>query len=59
MPRLMAMLRYGAGLHVLECTRLRVKDVGFASNQLVVRDGKGEKDRVTMIGHLDCSLDAV
>ena len=49
MPRLMAMLMYGAGLRVLECARLRIKDIGFASNQLVVRDGKGEKDRVTML----------
>ena len=48
-PRIMAMLLYGAGLRVLECARLRVKDIGFASNQLVVRDGKGEKDRVTML----------
>jgi integrase len=40
-PRLMAPLLYGAGLRVLECARLRVKDVDFAANQLVVRDGKG------------------
>lgn len=45
----MAMLMYGAGLRVLECARLRVKDVGFSTNQLVVRGGKGEKDRVTML----------
>jgi integron integrase len=48
-PRLMAMLMYGAGLRLLECARLRVKDVGFSTNQLVVRDGKGDKDRVTML----------
>ena len=48
-PRLMAMLLYGAGLRLLECCRLRVKDVDFATNQLVIRDGKGRKDRVTML----------
>jgi len=48
-PRLMALLLYGAGLRLLECARLRVKDVDFASNQLVVRGGKGDRDRVTML----------
>ena len=48
-PRLMAMLLYGASLRLLECCRLRVKDVDFATNQLVIRDGKGRKDRVTML----------
>ena len=48
-PRLMAVLLYGAGLRLLECARLRVKDVDFASNQVVIRGGKGEKDRVTML----------
>jgi integron integrase len=48
-PRLMACLLYGAGLRVLECCRLRVQDVDFATNQLVVRGGKGDKDRVTML----------
>jgi integrase len=48
-PRLMALLLYGAGLRVLECARLRVKDVDFASNQIVVRAGKGDRDRVTML----------
>ena len=48
-PRLMAMLLYGAGLRLLECCRLRVKDVDFATNQLVIRDGKGRKDRVTIL----------
>ena len=48
-PRLMALLLYGAGLRLLECARLRVKDVDFARNQLVVRGGKGDKDRVTML----------
>ncbi len=42
-------LLYGAGLRVLECCRLRVQDIDFAANQLVVRGGKGDKDRVTML----------
>jgi integrase len=45
----MALLMYGAGLRVLECARLRTKDVDFPTNQLVVRSGKGDKDRVTML----------
>jgi len=48
-PRLMAMLLYGAGLRLLECAGLRVKDVDFASNQITVRSGKGARDRVTML----------
>jgi integron integrase len=48
-PRLMAILLYGAGLRLLECCRLRVKDVDFATNQILIRDGKGRKDRVTML----------
>jgi len=48
-PRLMAILLYGAGLRLLECCRLRVKDVDFATNQILIRDGKGHKDRVTML----------
>jgi integron integrase len=48
-PRLMGMLMYGAGLRVLECARLRVKDVGFSANQVLVRGGKGEKDRMTVL----------
>jgi integron integrase len=46
---LMAGLLYGAGLRLMECVRLRVKDVDFAYGQITVRDGKGEKDRVTML----------
>jgi integrase len=48
-PRIMAFLLYGAGLRLLECCRLRVQDVDFGSNQIVVRSGKGDKDRVTML----------
>ena len=48
-PWMMAMLLYGAGLRLMECCRLRVKDIDFARNQIVVRAGKGDKDRYTML----------
>ena len=48
-PRLMAELIYGGGLRVMECCRLRVKDVDFGMNQLMVRGGKGDKDRSTLL----------
>jgi integron integrase len=48
-PRLMASLLYGSGLRLLECAQLRVKDVDFGARQLVVRDGKGRKDRITLL----------
>ena len=48
-PRLMAYLIYGTGLRLLECCRLRVQDLDFAADQIVVRAGKGNKDRVTML----------
>ena len=48
-PKLMAGLLYGSGLRLMECVRLRVKDVDFALAQITVRDGKGGKDRVTML----------
>lgn len=47
--RLMAGLLYGAGLRLRECLKLRVKDVDFGYGQITVRDGKGAKDRVTML----------
>ena len=47
--RLMARLLYGAGLRLTECVSLRVKDLDLAANQILVRDGKGFKDRVTML----------
>lgn len=47
--RLMTMLLYGSGLRVMECMRLRVKDVDFGNHQIIVRDGKGEKDRATIL----------
>lgn len=48
-PRLMVGLLYGAGLRLMECARLRVKDIDFAYQQITVRDGKGAQDRVTML----------
>ncbi len=46
---IMAGLLYGAGLRLRECLKLRVKDVDFGYGQIFVRDGKGAKDRVTML----------
>jgi integron integrase len=46
---LMAALLYGTGMRLMECLRLRVKDVEFDKRTIVVRDGKGGKDRVTML----------
>ena len=48
-PRLMAILLYGAGLRLMECCQLRVKDIDFSRNEIVVRSGKGNKDRYTML----------
>ncbi len=47
--RLMAGLLYGSGLRLMECVRLWVKDVDFGYVRIIVRDGKGAKDRVTML----------
>ena len=47
--RLVAGLLYGSGLRLLEGLRLRVKDLDFETGQVVVRDGKGQKDRITML----------
>jgi integron integrase len=49
MHHLMASLLYGAGLRLMECLRLRVKDLDFAYHQITVHHGKGEQDRVTML----------
>jgi integron integrase len=48
-PGLMAGLLYGSGLRLMECVRLRVKDVDFAYARITVRDTKGGRDRVTML----------
>ena len=53
-PQLMAFLLYGAGLRLLECARLRVKDIDFAAHQIVVRSGKGDRDRVTLLPVAAC-----
>ena len=47
--RLMAGLLYGAGLRLMECLRLRVKDIDYGYGQIIIRDGKGEKDRRTVL----------
>jgi integron integrase len=47
--RLMASLMYGAGLRLMECLRLRVKDIDLARSEITIRDGKGTKDRRTML----------
>ena len=47
--KLQAMLLYGGGLRPMECHRLRVKDIDFAANRITVRQGKGSKDRVTIL----------
>jgi len=46
---LMARLLYGTGMRLMECVRLRVKDVDFEQAEILIRDGKGAKDRVTVL----------
>ena len=46
---LMASLLYGSGLRLMECLRLRVKNIDFGLNQIIVRDGKGGRDRITVL----------
>jgi integron integrase len=48
-PRLVCMLQYGSGLRLLEALQLRVKDLDFGRGELLVRDPKGKRDRVTML----------
>ena len=56
--RLPCQLLYGTGMRLLECLRLRVKDVDFGRNEIVIHDGKGAKDRVTMLpGSLKVELE--
>jgi integrase len=45
----MRLLLYGGGLRLMECLRLRVKDLDFDRLQVIVREGKGEKDRMTLL----------
>jgi integron integrase len=64
LPKLMTQLLYGSGLRLMECLRLRVKDLDFDNSQLLVRGGKGEQDRVTVLpanirGDLHRQVDAV
>jgi len=47
--KLMVLLLYGAGLRLMECLRLRVQDIDLGYNQITVRNGKGDKDRVTIL----------
>ena len=47
--QLMTQLLYGSGLRLMECVRLRVKDIEFNYKQIYVRDGKGAKDRITVL----------
>ena len=62
--KLMAQLLYGSGLRLMECVRLRVKDLDFDYKTITVRDGKGEKDRITpmpdsLIPHLQRQVERV
>lgn len=45
----MASLMYGTGMRLMECLRLRVQDIDFSRNEILIRDGKGGKDRMTML----------
>lgn len=47
--QLMAKILYGSGLRLMECLRLRIKDIDFGNHQIIVRDGKGEDDRITIL----------
>jgi integron integrase len=62
--KIIGMLLYGAGLRLMECIRLRVKDIDFNMNQIVVRQGKGDRDRIALLprtvkGDLQKHLDRV
>ncbi len=48
-PKLIVSLLYGTGMRLNECLGLRIKDIDFGMNQIIVRDGKGEKDRITVL----------
>jgi integron integrase len=55
-PKLAAILLYGAGLRLLECLQLRIKDIDFDRHEIFVRDTKGKRDRVTVFPHAADSL---
>jgi len=46
---LIVAIMYGAGLRLMECLRLRIQDIDFSRNEILIRDGKGAKDRITML----------
>jgi len=48
-PQLMAKILYGSGLRIAECLSLRIKDIDFGNHQIIVRNGKGEDDRATVL----------
>ena len=48
-PRLMTKILYGSGLRLMECMRLRVRDIDFEHHQIMVRGGKGDDDRFTIL----------
>ncbi len=48
-PQLMTKILYGSGLRLMECLRLRVKDIDFGNHQIIIRDGKGEDDRSAIL----------
>ncbi|HKJ39883.1 MAG TPA: integron integrase, partial [Anaerolineales bacterium] len=48
-PKIMTKILYGSGLRLMECLRLRVKDIDFGNHQIIVRDGKGQDDRFTIL----------
>ena len=48
-PKLVALLLYGIGMRLVECLRLRVKDIDFGVNQISIRGGKGRRDRITLL----------
>ncbi|MCC6245518.1 MAG: integron integrase [Gemmatimonadaceae bacterium] len=63
-PQLMAELLYGSGMRVMECCQLRVKDIDLERREVIVREGKGRKDRITVVPQqlvraLDAQLTAV
>ena len=50
--RIIVRIMYDSGLRLMECLRLRIKDIDLLSNQIIIRDGKGNKDRITMLSEV-------